>query len=585
MKTATQSEKARKFVESFRKKINRQALLSLGACVHCGLCTESCHYYLVTKDPRMAPAFKADRVRRIYKKHEDWLGRLLPWWVGGGEPVTDEDLLDLEDVVFGSCTMCRRCTLSCPMGVDKALIMRAARGSLVEIGIAPEGVKQVARDQWETGNQMAVTKEDYLETLEWLSEELANDVGDPEAKIPVDLEGAEMLYAVNPREVKYAPLSLLAAAKIFYAAGAGWTMPSEGWDNTNFGLFNGDNALGAHMGNLVFDACERLGVKKLVTSECGHGFRATKWESPNWTGRDLPFEILNVLQVVDGYLAEGVLPLDRSVNDFSITYHDPCNLSRSAGLTEEPRRILKAAVADFREMVPNRAESYCCSGGGGAMSMAEYASRRLEVARVKADQIARTGADVVVTACHNCVDGLSDLIRKYGLKRQVKTVCELVADALVLEPRAFVPAVPVEEIARGRTILVVDDEPDIVTYLTTFFENHGFGTCSAGSAEEAWKTLEERTPDLVTLDILMPGKSGVSLYRRMRETPATRSIPVLFITGCNPRSGHIDARKYIYSHGGLPQPEGFLDKPVDRDELLLTVRKILETGARQEVGT
>ena len=132
------------------------------------------------------------------------------------------------------------------MGVDKALIMRTARGVLTELGYAPEGVKQVAKDQLETGNQMAVDKEEYLETLDWLSDQLEAELGDPAARIPIDKEGVDFLYAVNPREIKYAPLSLLAAAKIFYVAGASWTMPSEGWDNTNFGLFNGDNSLGAH---------------------------------------------------------------------------------------------------------------------------------------------------------------------------------------------------------------------------------------------------------------------------------------------------------------------------------------------------
>ncbi|MEW6744312.1 MAG: response regulator [Planctomycetota bacterium] len=578
-----QSDKAAKATESFKKKMTRQAILSLGACVHCGQCTESCHYYLVTLDPKMAPAYKADQVRKIYKKHFDWLGRVFPSWVGGKDLEKDEDLLDLMDVVFGSCTMCRRCTLSCPMGVDKALIMRTARGVLTELGIAPEGVKQVAKDQWETGNQMAVSKEEYLETLDWLSDQLESELGDPFARIPIDKRGVDILYAVNPREVKYAPLSLLAVAKIFYVVGASWTMPSEGWDNTNFGLFNGDNALGAHMGNLVFDACERLEVKRLVTSECGHGFRSTAWESPNWTKRDLKFPILNVLEVVDGYIRDGKLTFDRSVNDIAVTYHDPCNLARSSGFTEEPRRVLKHCVADFREMHPNRADNFCCSGGGGAMSMSEYTRRRLEVSKVKADQLRATGASVVATACHNCIDGLSDCIRHHKVGMKVSTVCELAAEALVVAPREFVPVrVPVAAEA-GRLILVVDDEPDIGTYLTTLFENEGLEPVWVDNAEVAWKAVVTNPPDLITLDILMPGKSGISFYRRLRTTEETKDIPVVFITGCNPASGHIDARKYLYSRSQLPPPEGFLDKPVDRQELMLTIRKILEMRSQVRV--
>ena len=84
-------------------------------------------------------------------------------------------------------------------------------------------------------------------------------------------------------------------------------------------------------------------------------------------------------------------------------------------------------------MYPNRAENYCCTGGGGAMSMSEYAPRRLKSASIKAAQLKATGATHVVTSCHNCVDGLADLIRHYKLDMKVVQLVNLVADALVLE--------------------------------------------------------------------------------------------------------------------------------------------------------
>ena len=208
-------------------------------------------------------------------------------------------------------------------------------------------------------------------------------------------------------------------------------MSSKGWDNTNFGLFSGDNKLGAHMGNLVFDSVERLNGQWLVTSECGHGYRATAWESPNWTARDLKFPIYNFLELMVMYINEGRIKLDPSLNPHSVTYHDPCNLGRSGGITEEPRFLLKLAVSDFREMYPNRADNFCCTGGGGAMSMSEYSKRRLETAKPKADQLKATGAKIVATACHNCVDGLTDLIKHYKLGMKVSLVGELVAEALV----------------------------------------------------------------------------------------------------------------------------------------------------------
>jgi Fe-S oxidoreductase len=490
------SEKAQAVVDGFQKKLNRQALLSLATCVHCGMCNDSCHYYLATGQPDATPAAKVDKVRKLFKYHSDWLGRVFPWWVGGKTLRTDKELEELRDVVYGNCSMCRRCTLSCPFGVDTALVMRMARGLLSSQGIAPEGLMTVAKDQWETGNQMAVSQQDYVETLEWLQDELRNDVGDPEAVIPIDKQGADVLFLVNPREIKYAPLSLLAAAKIFHMAGEDWTMPSVGWDNTNFGLFNGDDALGAQMGKRAYDQAAKLGAKKIVISECGHGFRATKWEAPNWAKVDVPIPIESLLETMVDYVNQGRVTLDPTRNPKPVTYHDPCNLARSGGITEEPRFLLKRSCMEFREMTPNRQEAFCCTGGGGAMSMSEYTQRRLEVGKVKADQIRATEAESVATACHNCVDGLTDVIKHYKINIPVRNVCEFVADAIAVQPAVELqPGELLPAALHGRRALVIDDDPDTVIYLRALLEDNGLttvgerGTPTRGSQGRATSLL------------------------------------------------------------------------------------------------
>jgi Fe-S oxidoreductase/CheY-like chemotaxis protein len=550
--------------------MNRQAVISFGVCVHCGNCAESCHYYMATKDPKMSPAYKADRVRKLYKKYFDWTGRLLPRWVGAGDINGDDDLQELKDICFGSCTMCRRCTFNCPMGVDKALIIRTARGILTSLGLAPQGVIDVSKDQWETGNQMGVTDEDYLETIEWLSEELRNELGDQTAQLPMDVPNCNLVYAINPREVKYAPMSLLAAAKIFYTVGESWTLPAKGWDNTNFGLFSGDNALGGHMGKLVFENVQRLNANMLVTSECGHGYRATRWESPNWSGIIMRQPIVNFLELVVQYVVSGRLKLDPTRNAEPVTYHDPCNYARSGGITEEPRFLLKKSVMDFREMHPNRADNWCCSGGGGAMSMSEYSKRRLEVAKIKADQLKATGAKIVSTACHNCVDALVDLIRKYKLDMKVSLVGELVANATIVErkPAIMIPAAAEDSFLRGYEILVVDDEPDMVAFLSAMLEDNGVTVRKASNGNEALALLRKQKPHMMTLDLSMPGKSGVEVFEELRQDKFLQDVPVFIITG------QPEMRKLIYDNNYMP-PNGYADKPIDEEKFLLTVRKIL----------
>ncbi len=430
------SKKAQKVIERMKQKLSRQVVGSLVGCVHCGMCTDSCHYVLANPgDPTYAPAYKGDQLRKIFKGEVDWMGQLFPWWVKAKQEISDEDLEKLKDIVFGKCTNCRRCTFNCPMGVDLATFNRMARGLLVSVGIMPEGVSVVSKDQWEIGNQMGVLKEDYLDTIEWMEEELQDELEDPEFKIPIDKMDANIVYSINPREVKYDPRSISDAARIFHAAGENWTMPSEGWDMTNFGLFSGDDLLAGSVARRVYEKTDELRGKKLVMSECGHGYRSTRCEGPNWAGMDLKFELESSVITMLNYVKQGKIKVDKTKNTERVTFHDSCNNARSCGLTEEPRELLQMVCTDFKEMYPNRAENYCCTGGGGAMSMSEYAPRRLKSAKVKADQLKETGAKIVVTSCHNCVDGLNDLIKHYKLDMKVTQLVNLVADALVTEPK------------------------------------------------------------------------------------------------------------------------------------------------------
>jgi len=570
------SHKAGKVLERMGKKLNRQIVGSLTACVHCGMCTDSCHYVLANPgDPTYAPAYKADKIRKLFKRHFDWTGRVLPWWVNAKSVYTDEELEELKDTVFGKCTNCRRCSINCPMGVDFATFNRMARGLLVSVGVMPEGVAVVSKDQWEIGNQMGVLKEDYIDTLEWLSDELVDEMGDPKAAIPIDKKDADIVYSINPREVKYDPRTISDAAKIFYLAGANWTMPSEGWDMTNFGLFSGDDDLGGAVARRLYEKVEELGGKKLVISECGHGYRSTRCEGQNWGQKDINFVMESSVDTMLRYIKEGRIKVDKNVNSTPVTFHDSCNNARSCGLTEEPRELLRLVTTDFREMYPNRAENYCCTGGGGAMSMSEYTPRRLKSAKIKADQLEATDAKIVVTSCHNCVDGLADLIKHYKLGMQVTQLVNLVAEALVIpEKKVIEPVVGVpEKISTGALdgykILVTDDEPDFVAFASAILEDNGATVIKAQNGDEAIEMARSEKPDLMTLDISMPGKSGDEVFDILRNDVELKTLPICIITG------KPELRKLIYKRP-TRSPEGYLDKPITEESLLFNVRKILD---------
>ncbi len=573
------SYKAEQVLERMGKKLNRQMVASLTACVHCGMCTEMCHYVLTNPgDPTYAPAYKADKIRKLFKKHYDWTGRVLPWWVKAKSIYTDEELEELKDTVFGKCTNCRRCTINCPMGVDLATFNRMTRGLLVSVGVMPEGVAVVSKDQWEIGNQMGVLKEEYLDTLEWMEEELQAELEDPEVKIPVDKTDCELVYSINPREVKYDPRTIADAAKIFHIAGESWTMPSEGWDMTNFGLFSGDDDLGGSVALRLYEQVEELRGNKLVISECGHGYRSTRCEAPNWGKIDVPFVMESSVITMLRYIHEGRIKVDKSKNQEPVTFHDSCNNARSCGLFDEPRELLDLVVTDFREMYPNRAENYCCTGGGGAMSMSEYTPNRLKSAKVKADQLTATGAKYVVTSCHNCVDGLTDLIRHYKLDLKVTQLVNLVANAIEIPVKVEVPAeaavveipAPSEDHAlAGKKILIADDEPDILTFFSTVLEDNGAEVITALNGREAIDLARSEKPDLITLDLNMPEMDGGKVFEALRKDEELASVPVCIITG------RPELRRLIYDRP-VKAPEGYLDKPVSEETLLMNVRKILE---------
>jgi len=565
------SQKAEKVLKRLGEKLNRQVVGSLVACVHCGNCTDSCHYVLANPgDPTFAPAWKADRLRKLFKRHFDWTGRVLPWWVGAKSVHTDDELEELKDIVFGKCTNCRRCTINCPMGVDFATFNRMTRGLLVSVGIMPEGVSVVSKDQWEIGNQMGVLKEDYLDTIEWMEETMQDELEDPEAKIPIDKQDADIVYTINPREVKYDPRTISDAGKIFHLAGANWTMPSEGWDMTNFGLFSGDDDLGGTVAQRVYDKMHELNGKRLVISECGHGYRSTRCEGQNWAAKDVKFTMESSVDTMLGYVKTGKIKVDKSRNEGSYTFHDSCNNARSCGLYEEPRELLNLVVDDFREMYPNRTENYCCTGGGGAMSMSEYTPNRLKSAKVKADQLKATGASFVVTSCHNCVDGLADLIKHYKLEMKVTQLVNLVAEALVIPEKPAVEE-PVEKapVFSGRKILVVDDESDIRLFYSSVFEDNGATVMAAPDGRTAIEMAKKEKPDLITLDLSMPEMDGGKVFEALRTDRETEDLKVCIITG------RPELRRLIYDRE-LKKPEGYIDKPVDEATLVRNARKILE---------
>jgi len=123
-------------------------------------------------------------------------------------------------------------------------------------------------------------------------------------------------------------------------------------------------------------------------------------------------------------------------------------------------------------------------------------------------------------------------------------------------------------------ILVVDDEADARSFICAVLEDNGATLLEASDGDEAMAVARREVPDLITLDITMPGKDGGEVFEELRNDPTLRDIPVCII------SAHPDLRRLIYQRT-VPPPEGYLDKPIDEKDLLLNVRKTLALTRRR----
>jgi hypothetical protein len=277
----------------------------------------------------------------------------------------------------------------------------------------------------EQGKDPGLYREMFLDTIKETEQQLRQVTGDPGARIPVEEENAEILYV---------PLagthSILPPAIIFNAAKASWTLSL--FQASNYGVFLGDARRAKEISRRIVDEAKRLRVKDIVLAERGHAYAAYRWEAPNWFGPEFTFRVRSIVEVMAEYIAGGLLTLDPTANPEPMTYHDSCNLTRSGGLLEEPRAVLRAAALNVREMTPNREQAFCCGGGGGLVALPEYEEQRLRAGKPKADQIRATKAKTVVAACENCRLQIGELNTHYTLGVEVTSLADLVVRAMRL---------------------------------------------------------------------------------------------------------------------------------------------------------
>ena len=416
-------EKTRdELLKLFEGKLNEAMKLYLETCSRCGLCTEACHVYQSMPHVKYIAAYRAEIVRRIYKKYFKGRGKFWPS-VGESKELTDMALEELYEAAY-SCTGCRRCMVYCPYGIDTQMIMSIAKLLLVGASAEPEMLSMLADMSIEKGKSIEMFKEGFLQGVKNLEKEVVKkwQVEAGETAIPVDVEGADLLYVALA-----GAHSIIPAAAVFNAAGENWTLSF--FEAVNFGAFVGDPSRTKLILDRIINEATRLKVKEVCICECGTAFRVMKQLS----GKQ-PFEVSSITEVHARYIREGRIKLDKTRTKGPVTYHDPCQIARNGGVMDEPRYILKHLTDDFRDMTSDVRYNYCCGGGGGLVALGEETlDFRMKSSKVKAEQVKETGATILATACENCHTQLDNLNDHYNMGVDVKFLSSMVADALIQE--------------------------------------------------------------------------------------------------------------------------------------------------------
>ena len=420
MSDVTMAENA---VEKFMAFTNADVASYLEACVHCGECAEACHFYLSTNDPKYTPTYKLFPLVKAYKRNKAPLSSIKKILGLVPDEVTLEELKEWEPLVYDSCNMCGRCTLVCPMGIDIAGTIGKMREGYAEIGLVPEGLDTASKNAEETGSPMRVTIKALMAQIQHQEKETG-------IKIEVDKKGADYMAILSSMEIMGYPEIIGSYAKLFKQAGLSWTISSVAFEATNVGVQIGSGSLAKELVKRVVEAAEDLGVKNVISPECGHAYGAIRWAGPNLMGREFKFEVVHIIELLDQLRREGRIPAGEKDNR-RMTLHDPCQIIRRGGLLNEPRRLLDDSCDNFVEMDGAGITNFCCGGGGGVSANPRAEELQKTAFSCKLKQIDDVGdVEVVVVPCANCRTVFEDGLDHYERDLEIIGLGELVAQTL-----------------------------------------------------------------------------------------------------------------------------------------------------------
>lgn len=416
-------QRAAAATNAFVRDFGPVAALYLDSCIHCGMCAEACHFYEVTKDPKYTPVLKVEPLKQAYKREYGPFALFFRLF-GLKRRVTAAELEQWQELLYDSCTLCGRCSLICPVGIDIASLIAETRYGMAAAGLVPHELWQAA-EAAATGSPSGLDAETFRQRIAALEAE-------HHVVVPVDKPTAKIFATVSDTDLLHYPASIVAMAKLLNHLGCDWTLSSTAFDATNAGVVAGRADVEQAVSRRLIQAALDCEADIMLLPECGHAYGSLRWRGATAYGEELPFRILHITEFLAEQVTSGRLHF-RPLNT-SVTFHDPCQVARRGGVIEAPRIVLAALGAELREMFPTKGMNWCCGGGGGVVNIQRADKLRHRVFELKREQIDATEADLALTSCSGCRRTFDDAQAHLHWETSLRSLLELAAEHLPEAP-------------------------------------------------------------------------------------------------------------------------------------------------------
>lgn len=372
-------------------------------CFRCGYCKFPQDWSDVTN----CPAYARYRTESYSSGGRLWLIRA---WVEGEIQWSEH----LAKIVY-ACAACKNCVEKCPLSFSDDIVnmVIAAKNEMVELGLLPKAVKEYLQNVQLHGNPYGLPAKRRSEWMDGIA--LPRYDGQPY----LYYVGCEGSYDTRAQQAARALAGVLTAAQVPF----GVLGNDEVADGNDVDML-GEDGLAESLAEKNIARFQEKGVKGIVTLS-PHAYNAFKNSYPRHGGQ---FEVRHYTQVLQDLVAQKKLHFKNS-RKMKITFHDPCLLGRWNGEYKAPRKVLSAIPGvDVVEMEKNRKSALCCGGGAGNYYIDLLGGSEESPARLRVREARATGADILATACPNCLTMLEDAVKVEGLEDELKVmdVCEIV---------------------------------------------------------------------------------------------------------------------------------------------------------------